>query len=198
MPLRPPAFTWGLSKPFDSAAFDRATSALAKQLGWGVEFQDEGGIRYAVMSASPDRLKASAETLDAAASLEELDPPEGEQYALVVARAPPDDDWPAHRLIVDPETKDNWAAWGVAGVAGERVANALKGREITGDLPPWLSEELQRNESPFPEELPALALRGRVPFPGFVIPLTFGRPASVATVRKMLADNVYVPLTSAA
>jgi hypothetical protein len=191
MPVRPPAYCWEFSEPFEPIKFDNAVSLLARQLGWSVEFRQEEDteVRLAVLRASPEQLKASAEQLDAVASLEELDPPEGDEYALVVSLASPDDLWASHRLVVDPETNDNWAAWGFAGVVGERVARALGGHEITGNPPPWVDEEARRPEPPFPEHLPALALRGRIPFPGFVTALSFGRPASVTAIRQMLASK---------
>jgi hypothetical protein len=185
MPMRPPAYEWLLASASELDRFIATVQGLAAELGAEVERAASGdGGCLATLVLSPDRLTAALR--DRKLSDDELDPPEHDKYQLVLSWIASDEEYPAPRLVVDPEAGDNWAAWMLAGPLGDRVAEQLGGNEITGDPAPWLAHELARVERISTTKLPFLAVRSAPLFPGHECVLDIGRADSLATLQGML------------
>ncbi len=190
--MRPPSYEWVLPSAFTSQQFDAVATRGAYNVGASIEFAGTAGtgIRTAALRLTPEKMRAALTRYNQTA--EELDPPDGEDYILELGLIPKDEEYPSPRFASDPDAADNWAAWALVGPLSDDVAEDLGGTEITGDPPPWLSEEIERSEPDLPAQLPYLAIRSSALFPGHCTVLNFGRPESTQAIRNYVSDGVEV------
>ncbi len=162
-----------------SQQFDAVATRVAYKIGASVEFTGTGGtgIRTAALCLTPKKMRAALTRYDQ--TTEELDPPDEEDYILEVGLLPSDEEYPSPRFAADPHAADNWAAWALVGPISDDIAEDLGGTEVTGDPPPWLSEEMERSEPDLPAQLPYLSIRSGALFPRNCSVLNFGRPESI-------------------
>lgn len=183
MPIRPPPYSWVLrSKNVEELLV--AARGIAEELGFEVSRTSVDAADSIVITGDDNAIEAAAERYDSCRDEIEA-PADDEQYRFVIHLLAPDEDDPRPRIEVPPYG-DNWAAWSVIGPLAEEVAERVGAVEITGDPPYWMQTELARDEGPTPETLPFLALRAPLVFPGLGTTTTFGRPASVALIERLL------------
>ena len=67
-----------------------------------------------------------------------------------------------------------------------------------GDFPPIISfnEEEDAKGVSYPPNLPILALKNTVLYPGVVLPITIGRDKSIKSVKKAHSDDKYIAVLS--
>ena len=184
--MSPPALVWTLPKACTFAAFEEALLSVREALGLTLSFEEaEGGARYAVVSASEIDVERLVRELDEDAAV--IDPPQDpkEGYLFVIGLAPPNEDWDTLRLEISPGSGDNWAAWGIVGRIGSRLAQLLGGENVTGDPPPWALAALGETEPSLPSELPWLAMRNVPPLPGWLSVGAFTRPSALALLERL-------------
>lgn len=185
MPVRPAPPTWQLPDTFTPEQFEAAMTGLAKALGWPVRFEhaDDDGerVRLAILDAP------EAGVRERASDPSSLDAAEGGRYPFTFELHQLDDG--GAQFQVDLEREGNWAALEVVLELAAGLAEGLGGRDVTGDPPAWLAAEMARIEPASPNPIPVLALRDTPAFPGFAASLGFGRPASVARIRELVASE---------
>ncbi len=162
--------------------------AIREALGFTLAFEEtEGDARYAVVTTPVADMKTLVRELDEDAAV--VDPPLDEErgYQLVIGLAPPNEDWGVSRIEIHPSSGDNWAAWGIAGRIGSKLARMLHGTDVTGDPPPWVLAALDEVEPPLPCELPFIAMRSVPPLPGFIQVAPLARARGREVIAKLMA-----------
>ena len=75
---------------------------------------------------------------------------------------------------------------------------SLTGIDKEGDFLPFISieDEAEGREEEYPANLPILALKNTVLFPGIVIPITVGRDKSIKAIQKAYEDGKRIAVLS--